>query len=94
MTLALVSFVPSLKDGERAMADKDYRDEKFFISPNDMNRTQHKLIMSRHEKLHNRIRYFQILKKPFRHDPEKHPMVFKSVVNLTELLIEHGEPLI
>lgn len=94
LTLALESFVPSLKDGERAMADKDYRDEKYFILPNNTNSTDHKSIMSRHEKIHNRIRNFQILKQPFRHDRKKHPMIFTSVLNLTELSIEHGEPLI
>lgn len=91
MKLALESFVPSLKNGERAMADKEYRNEKYFILPNDGNRTEHKLIMSRHDKINQRLRHFQILKKTFRHDREKHPMVFQSVVNLIELLIEQGE---
>lgn len=46
LALALEAFVLSLNDGERAMADKGYRDEKYFILPNDRNYGKHKLMTS------------------------------------------------
>lgn len=75
------------------MADKGYREPRYFILPNETNKTIHKRIMSRHETVNKRLKQFLILKQPFRHDLKKHPMVFKAVANLVQLMIENGEPL-
>lgn len=49
--------------------------------------------MSRHETVNRRMKQFQALKQVFRHNITKHPMVFYAVANLTQLMIENGEPL-
>lgn len=75
------------------LADKGYRDSKFFLLPNQTNCHTHKIIMSRHETVNKRLRHYKILKDTFRNSIEKHPTVFHAVVNLTQLSIENGEPL-
>lgn len=93
LKMARETFALALNDGERSMADKGYRDERYFLLPNSRNNKKHKVIMSRHETVNKRIRQFQSLKQIYRHDRQKHPMVFHAVLNLTQLLIENGEPL-
>lgn len=72
------------------MADSGHQ---FFILPNENNHYLHKRVMSRHETVNKRIKQFKIIKYSFRHNVEKHPMVFYAVVNLVQLMIENREPL-
>lgn len=58
LKLTREAFVPSLITGERAMADKGYKDEKHFILPNAQNTNLHGLIMARHETLNRRLKQF------------------------------------
>lgn len=93
LTLAREAYIHSVRPGERTMADNGYKDKLFFILPNEENRTLHKLIMSRHETVNKRLRQFKILKHDFRHELEKHPLVFHAVANLTQLTLKNGQPL-
>lgn len=93
LKLARESYLWSINEGEKTIADKGYNDDKFFILPNETNNSFHKLIMSRHETVNKRMRQFQILKKEFRNNRRKHPMVFHAVANITQLVLENGEPL-
>lgn len=93
LKLAREAYTLSVLPGEKTMADKGYNDDSFFILPNPNNSIFHKRIMSRHETVNKRIRQFKILKDTFRHSIIKHTIVFNSVVNLTQLMIENGEPL-
>lgn len=93
LTIARQAFIFLVNNGERTLADKGYPDSMYFILPNQQNAELHDRIMSRHETVNNRLRMFLILKHPFRHDLKKHPMVFKAVANLVQLMIENGEPL-
>lgn len=87
------AYVLSVDVGEKTLADLGYADQNFFILPNYNNTTAHERIMSRHETVNKRFKQFQALKQPFRHELDKHPMVFHAVANLTQLMIENGEPL-
>lgn len=93
LKLARETFVFALDNNERALADKGYKDDSFFILPKNGNSEKHNLIMSRHETVNKRLRQFQILKMEFRHNRQKHPIIFHAVANLTQLMIENGEPL-
>lgn len=93
LLLAREAFVLALNDNEVAMADKGYKDPLFITPRGTQNDCRHKLIMSRHETVNKRLRQFKILKMEFRHDRQKHPLVFHAVANLTQLMIENGEPL-
>lgn len=93
LKLARDAYTLSVNPGEMTLADKGYRDSNFFLLPTQINGLQHKQIMSRHETVNKRVRQFKILQETFRHLLEKHPTVFHAVVNITQLIIENGEPL-
>lgn len=93
LKLAREAYIYSVCRGEYTMADKGYNDAAYFILPNLINQNTHKFIMSRHETVNKRLRHFNILKHTFRNSLDKHPMVFHAVVNITQLVIENGEPL-
>lgn len=93
LKLARESFVLSVNRGEKALADRIYKDDTFFILPNNTNRDLHNRIMSRHETVNMRMKQFAILANTFRNDLSKHPIVFHSVANLVQLMIENGHPL-
>jgi len=93
LKLARESYVFSVGVGERTLADKGYKDSTFFILPNPENSALHDKVMSRHETVNKRLKQFKILKEEFRHSLHKHPMVFHAVANVTQLMMENGEPL-
>lgn len=93
LKLAREAYVLSVNDNELTLADKGYKDANFFILPSEQNTVYHNLIMSRHETVNKRIKQFNILKMPFRNHLEKHPLVFHAVTNITQVIIENGEPL-
>lgn len=93
LKLAREAFVPSLTTGERAMADKGYKDATHFILPIPQNTTRHGLIMSRHETINRRLKQFQILSQVYRHSLKKHPMLVSAVANVTQLMLQNGHPL-
>lgn len=92
LKLAREAFVLCLDDGERALADKGYKDENFIL-PTAINTAEHNLIMARHETINKRLRQFQILKQEFRNDITKHPMVLHAVANVTQIMLMNGHPL-
>lgn len=93
LKLAREAYTDSVDIGERTIADKAYRDSRYFILPNKQNKKLHKQIMARHETVNKRMKLFQILKQPFHHNLQKHPMVFRAVANLVQLKLKNGEPL-
>lgn len=96
LRLARNAFVDFMDDGERALADKGYTDEQYFINPihhNNLAVARQKEIMARHETVNRRLKQFGVLGTRFRHQLRRHPMCFHAVVNLTELMIENGESL-
>lgn len=93
LELARESYTGFVDQGEMTLADKGYRDNHFFILPNETNNLIHKKIMSRHETVNKRIRQFKILKDCYRHSLNKHPLIFHAVVNITQIMIKNGEPL-
>lgn len=91
LRLARNAFIDRLQPGEKALADRGYRDENFFEFPNGDQ--QRKRILARHETVNSRIKLFCCMKERFRHALYLHPRFFHAVVNLTQLMIENGEPL-
>ena len=47
----------------------------------------------RHETLNGRLKNWGILSQVFRHDIRRHGDVFRACAVITQLTIEHGEPL-
>lgn len=93
LRIARDNFVNFLEPSEKALADKGYNDAQYFILPSESNSQRHKIIMSRHETVNKRIKQFNVLQNRFRHDLSLHKKCFHSVINLTQLVIIHEDPL-
>ena len=80
-----------LEPNEKVIADKGYIGEPddVVIHRDDMN----SLYRARHETCNKRFKQFNILKNVFRHDLEKHGIVFHCVAVLTQLSLQWGEEL-
>ncbi|KAK4027025.1 hypothetical protein OUZ56_016043 [Daphnia magna] len=93
LRLARDVFIFGLREGEKAIADRGYNDPNFFDFPNGNNDGKKKQVLARHETLNRRLKQFDCLQQRFRHDLYLHPLYFHSVVNLTQMMIDHGETL-
>lgn len=93
LKLAREAYTFSVNPGEKTIADLGYNDPQYFINRTQKNIDLHKRILSRHETINKKMIQFKILKYPYRHELEKHPIVFHAVANLTQLMIENGSPL-
>lgn len=95
LVLARVQYTGQLNEGEKTVADKTYRDRRYFVNPVDDpdSVALQKKIMARHETVNKRIKQFQILNDCFRHDISKHQICFYAACNLTQLMLVNGEPL-
>lgn|GEM_PF-6123348 len=91
LKLARDCFIHHLDPGEKALADGGYRDDNYFINPNGNQKMKN--ILARHETLNGRNKQFFSMQNRFRHDRFLHPLYFHAIVNVTQLLIENGEPL-
>lgn len=83
-------FIHFLDEGERALADKGYKNYNFFKNPSNK---KEKTVLARHETVNGRIKEFNILKNCFRNSLHKHPNTFHAIINLTQLAIKDGEKL-
>jgi hypothetical protein len=50
-------------------------------------------IRARHETLNRRLKKWGIISQVFHHDIRRHGDVFRACTVITQLTIEHGEPL-
>ena len=91
LRLARNAFIDFLQPGKKALADAGYQDQQYFELAN--NDPQKQRILARHENFNARIKLFCCMKDRFRHALYLHPRFFYAVVNLTQLMIENGEPL-
>jgi hypothetical protein len=98
ITIARQAVIDAMDEDEMAEADGGYEGEKFSIKIPDDAKSKDEGYMkqvarSRHETANKRFKIFEILRKRFRHDLEKHSECFRAVVVLTQLSIEHESPL-
>ena len=85
-----------LGPGEMVEADAGYPGEprtvrvpRTYVSTTD--RLAKERARARHETVNKRLKQWDCLKKPFRHDRRKHMIVFKAVAVITQLCFEAGE---
>ena len=95
LSIARKKFVKLLKEGERAIADKGYRDFRYFCNPSGTGYVSKymKKVLARHENVNRRIKSFECLSGTFRHDVSLHHVFFHAVANIVQLSIECGEKL-
>ncbi len=98
LNIARQSLIGALDEGEMVEADGGYCGEKWYIKvPKDATSEEQKrlktITRSCHETANKRFKIFEVLKKQFRHELEKHLMCFRAVAVITQLSIENGHPL-
>ena len=91
LRLARNAFIDRLEPQEMVVADGGYQDQQYFVNPNGDQRI--KQILARHETVNRRVKQFRCMKDIFRHELYLHPRFLHAVVNLTQLMIQNGEPL-
>lgn len=97
IALARKHFTAALARGEKALADKGYRDGNVnFLTPDDCEWTErrlHKRVMARHETVNSRLASFNVMSQKFRHRSDaKHQLCFFACINLIQLMLKE-EPL-
>ena len=95
LTISRSCLIHFLSQGEKVVTDNGYRGERYFIFPFSRLEPREYInkIMARHETINKRIRHFKVLSERFRHHLDRHPICFHAVLNITQLMIESGEPL-
>ena len=82
-----------LRPGEKVQADQGHRGELCIVTPDEDGNDIGQPVRARHETVNKRFKQFSILHRVFRHDVRKHHVAFGAVAVITQLAIEHGEPL-
>jgi len=86
-----------MSSGERVVADKGYTGVPQVLCPRSAKNDKHRKEMSkaraRHETVNRRFKEWQCLQQRWRHDREKHHLVFSAVAGLTQIEILNGQPL-
>ena len=77
LKLARDVFIYRLLPGEKALADKGYRDDNFFENPNGD--PHKKIILARHETVNARIKQFRCMRSTFRYALYLHPCFYHAV---------------
>ena len=93
LRLARNAIIAALQPGGKIIADRGYNDPIFFYVPNGNADVQKKKILARHETVNKRMKQFCCMNVRFRHSLHLHLCFFHAAVNLTQLMIENGEPL-
>jgi hypothetical protein len=90
-------LIHELDDREKYLGDGGYSDgRQWSETPNGLNNNDQAMkavARARHETVNRRFKQFSILERRFRHQVEKHGMVFAAVSNITQLSIQLSEPL-
>lgn len=94
LKLAREQFIHVLDLGERAIADRGYRDRTFFITPEYYpNYPNIKTILARHETVNCRLKQWKCLSNRFRHPLHRHPKCLHAIVNILQITFDNGSPL-
>ena len=95
LKLARRCFVRNIREGEKTIADRAYKDDQFFITqvshPDYSYRI--KTLLARHEKVNGRLKAFKVLSTPFRHSLSFHIDCFNAVANIVQMNIKNGDVL-
>ena len=91
LKLARNAILDAVGPREMIIADGGYNDRQYFETLS--NPQKEKAILARHETVNRRVKQFSCMSQTFRHSLYLHPRFFHAVINLTQLMIENGEPL-
>ena len=81
---------------EKVLADFGYKGDAKVSLPDDGaighdNRVGSSQLRGRHETINGKLKRWGVLRQLFRHNRNKHHVVFKACITLTQLLLDYGE---
>lgn len=79
-------------DGYLGAAPQHVKCPMSFVNPQETQKMQ-QIARCRQETANKRFKQWGCLTQTFRHDIRKHAEVFRAVAVITQLSIQHGEPL-
>ena len=82
----------SLLPEEKVVSDAGYQDERCSANSTSIEANNWGYVRARHEAVNKRLKQFNVLGRKFRHNLSPHGDCFNAVCNLTQLMIERGEP--
>ena len=97
LRISRYGIVHHLLPGEMLLGDGGFADGyQFFVTPTGLNEAVDRmmaLVRARHETVNRRFKTWGILYQVFRHDKNKHGLIFGAIAQLEQLQIENGRPL-
>ena len=96
LRIARDGIIHLLDEGEMLIADGGYGGDPHIFTPTGLNDGWSRcmsMIRARHETLNGKLKNFNVLNQPFRHDLDKHQSCFLAVANLVEITIKAESPL-
>lgn len=94
LKLARDVLIHMLNPNEKIVADRGYNDNLFFVTPsNSPQYPRIKRILARHETINKRLKQWKCLGSRFRHPLFRHPKCFHAIINITQIMINNGDPL-
>ena len=95
LEIARNGVVHLLDSGERILADKGYKDDRYFIYPSDLrgDNCMIKKITGRHENINARLKVWGFLRNRFRHDIPTHNRMFGATIEIEQFKLKNGNRL-
>ena len=97
LRIARDALVHVLDEEEYYLADGGYYDgDNYSMTPNglhDYDQRQKAAVRARHETVNKRFKDWMVLERRFRHELHTHGHVLRAVANITQLMMNSGEPL-
>jgi DDE superfamily endonuclease len=83
-----------LGPAEKVVCDKGYKGDTRTCTPYNSLNKHHRKAMSvaraRHETVNRRLKVWKVLRNGFRHHRNKHNLVFRAVISLTQIYFNEG----
>ena len=95
LSLARRGICRLLNPGEKVLADKGYRDARYFVYPTNIrgDNSLLKKISARHENINARLTCWGVLRNRYRGDLYHHLCLFSAIIEVEQFKLKHGNEL-
>ena len=90
-----MGMLSAMSEGERIVADALYRNEECFLDPDRaMIGELRRRMRAQYESVNSRLKQFAAMGSAFRRSISLHSVCFHAAINLTQLMLRNGNPLL
>ena len=95
LSLARRGICRLINPGEKILADKGYRDARYFVYPTNIrgDNALLKKISGRHENINARLNCWGVLRNRYRGDLYHHLCLFSAIIEVEQFKLKHGNEL-